>query len=207
MAGFIAGISFLSAVVFFILGIVALIKRNKKAKKRFGLFAALIVVGVIFVQLTDSAKETRKQEEAKQAAAQVEEEKKAAFEKRKKIAAETAKKKAAIQAIENFEADVQKNITDKSNGVIQTIIFDKTNSLPNSTPLVRVFVSTDSYLNSSESEKKLFATDVDQKVTSWAIKNKVSGAKDFGVLTDIYDMSTRSELMSEKPFGGYKIKQ
>jgi len=206
--GFLTGVSFLAAFVFLISGFVSLFRRKKetfkgKPKQQFLAFVILLIAGIIFAQFTDAGKENAAKEKAKQAAAQAQEEKKEAAAQRKKIAAETAKKKQKINHIKQFEADVKTNITDKSNGVIQVVAYD-TNST--TTPIIKVFVTTENYLASDESEKKLFATDVDQKITSWAVKNKLEGAET-AVLTDIYDVSTRSLLMSEKAFGGFTIKQ
>jgi sortase (surface protein transpeptidase) len=110
--GFIAGVGFLGFVVFIVIGLISLIKRNGKAKKNFGIAVGLFVLFMIGVVNSDSAEEATTEAKTKEGVSkETKEEKPQKEEKKKDEKAE--EKKPAPSSVSDVLAVVKIEMSDK----------------------------------------------------------------------------------------------
>ncbi|MGG3272403.1 hypothetical protein ABEP16_26195 [Priestia aryabhattai] len=193
----IAGLLFVTAVILLIMTIVGAIKKSGKAKKRFLIAIACLVLGVIAIQFTDSGKEGHE----KAAADQAKEKAKKEAEAKKKAEAKEKKDKAEQEAQDKF-ANIVTGIQDDSNGIIHGINADwSTNHWS-----AKVYVTESAWSNSNESQKQSFVVSASNQVKR-AILNSGLGKKDDPILVDFYSFENDDQIASEKVFGGFKIKR
>ncbi|WP_243495329.1 hypothetical protein [Priestia aryabhattai] len=203
--GAIAGLLFVTAVILLIMTIVGAIKKSGKAKKRFLIAIACLVLGVIAIQFTDSGKEGHEKAAADQAkkekAEQAKEKAKKEAEAKKKAEAKEKKDKAEQEAQDKF-ANIVTGIQDDSNGIIHGINADwSTNHWS-----AKVYVTESAWSNSNESQKQSFVVSASNQVKR-AILNSGLGKKDDPILVDFYSFENDDQIASEKVFGGFKIKR
>jgi hypothetical protein len=105
-----AGLGFLGFVVFIVMGVISLFKRNGKAKKNFGIAAGLIVLFMIGVVNSDSAEETSTAVKTKEISKEDKEEKPQKEENQKDEKKEVEKAPSTIADILNV---VKKEMSDK----------------------------------------------------------------------------------------------
>ena len=114
--GFLAGIGFLGFIVFVVMGVISLFKRNGKVKKNFGIAAGLFVLFMIGVVNSDSAEETSTDAKTKEVSQEDKEEKAQKEEKPQKEESQKDEKKA-VEKSPSMVADVltvvKKDMSDK----------------------------------------------------------------------------------------------
>ncbi|MEG8975397.1 hypothetical protein U8Y98_01625 [Priestia megaterium] len=203
--GVVAGLLFFGGFVLLIMTIIGAIKKSGKAKKRLLAGIACLVLAIIAVQFTDSAKEAHEKVEAEQAkkekAEQAKEKAKKEAEAKEKAEAKAKKEKAEKEAQDKF-ANMVTDIQDSSNGIIHGINTDwKTNHWR-----TKVYVSESAWSNSNESQKQSFVVSASNHVEN-AIINSGLAKKDDPIFVDFYSFENGDEIASQKITGGFKIKR